>query len=309
MQTVLERSLSNRGEPAGPARRLFSFASLAPGRLVSTLVLGLAAASCVPETRYEEARSAAEVEMGGRLRAEHRLREVEQERDRLQAELARRDGALAERDQVIDQSKLEMSLAAKERDEAARLVEQLRGELARVGDHMRVFSDQKSELEQALRKVEAARQAELEKGGQSDVVRARMMRDLTLLLHEPIASGRYGLDVQNGDLMLHVAEGRDDAALPKAVARIAQLYPAVKVELKERDPASGEQTPSPSAALEALGKALVDQGLARERLLLPAPKPEGAPAGGEPGSLPEAKPAEPAAAPAAAELEIRFLAG
>jgi hypothetical protein len=259
---------------------------------VASLLALLVSASCVPVTRYEEARSAAQVEMEGRRRAEHRVTEVEYERDRLRAELEGRDGALRQRDEAIDESKLASGVLAKERDQAAELVEQLRGELARVGEHMRTFSEQKRELEQALGSG---------KGAERSARSARVARDLTLLLHEPIASGALGLDLRDGELTLTVADpnqldeaglsGPQGAALVRAVARIAELYPEAKIELRERGAASAEPVVGRSARLEPLIKALNARGLA-DRLLLPAPLPEGEPP-----------------APREIELEIRFLLG
>lgn len=308
MNSLLHRLHPSMSEPAGSARSQAVFTTLAPRLLWRTgtaLALGMAAVSCVPATQYEEARSAAQVEMDGRRRAEHRVAEAEHEREKLRAELARRDDALKEREQAIDESKLQTSVAAKERDQASQLVEQLRGELARVGDHMRVFSDQKRDLEQALSNVDAARKAELDKDAERSALRTRLMRDLTLLLHDPIAGGEYGLDVREGELTLRVADPKllneagtvspERAALFKALVRASELYPAVKLELAERDPGSGVSVATSSARLEAVRKALADGGVASDRLLLPAAAApnEGAPPSSAVGPAPE--------------LEIRFV--
>ncbi len=55
----------------------------------------------------------------------------------------------------MSESKLESSVVAKERDEATGLVDQLRGELARVGDNLRSYAEQKADLEKSLQAAQA----------------------------------------------------------------------------------------------------------------------------------------------------------
>jgi flagellar motor protein MotB len=319
MNPSLDRLLSYLSEPAGPARSITMLTVHAPRLLfhaASALALSMAAASCVPALKYDEARSAAQVEMEGRRRAEYRIGQTEYERDQLRAELERRDSALQEREQVIDQSKLETTVATKERDQASELVEQLRGELARVGDHMRVFSDQKRDLETKLSTVDALRKSELQNAAERTTLRARMMRDLTLLLHQPIAGGDYGLDIEEGELTLNVTSDKlftgpgavqpEAATLLKAVSRMSQLYPSAKIRLDERDAVSGEVAKNSTPRHEALRKALTDQGVAADRLVIPpsSPPPPAAPAATEA----PAPPALPAKA-VETELEIKFVLG
>lgn len=117
----------------------------------STLMV---APGCVPQNRYDAAVA--------------QRNTAETERQRLTAELARVDAALSKaeeairnRDQTIAigqtqlaQEKLVQDRTTTERDDAVALVDQLRGELARVGAHLQEFSDQKRDLELALEEAD-----------------------------------------------------------------------------------------------------------------------------------------------------------
>ncbi len=127
--------------------------------VVRSFVACLAVTGCVPAVQYEEAQSAAEVEREGHRRAAQRLYAAEQELAKLKAEHEQLKARLAEKDQTLAAVELDVQRAAKQRDEHAELVTQLRGELARVGDHLRAFSVEKDGLNQRL----DAAQSELER--------------------------------------------------------------------------------------------------------------------------------------------------
>lgn len=114
-------------------------------------------AACVPVTRYEEAESAAQVEAEGRRRAALELEESRRRVMELEASLQARKAELDAKQRAVDEQQLASSISEKERDENASLVEQLRGELSRTGEHLRAFSDEKTRLE---RELEAAQQAQ-----------------------------------------------------------------------------------------------------------------------------------------------------
>lgn len=113
---------------------------------VRSLAAGILMMSCVPTAQYEEAQSAAHVAREAERRAVEKLASVEQELERLQEE----HGQVAERaaryDSELAQAELDRIYLEKQRDEHAELVTQLRGELARVGDHLRTFSDERADL-------------------------------------------------------------------------------------------------------------------------------------------------------------------
>lgn len=117
--------------------------------LVSSVMLG----GCVEATAYEQAASAAEVQGEGRRRASAELERksaelltLQQEYEQLRLENARLQSELSERQGAVDQAELDLVLAKQERNEEASLVQQLRGDLARVGTHLDVFADEKAEL-------------------------------------------------------------------------------------------------------------------------------------------------------------------
>lgn len=132
--------------------------------LAATFVLS----GCVPAVQYEEAQSAAEVAREAERRTAEKLASVEQELERLEQERAQASERAAQYDLELAEAALERTYLEKQRDESAALVTQLRGELARVGDHLRSFSDERAELGERL---EAA-QAELDRL-QEELARAR----------------------------------------------------------------------------------------------------------------------------------------
>jgi flagellar motor protein MotB len=111
---------------------------------------------CVPITRYEEAESAAAVEAEARRRAALELESTRQRLSELEATLQARDAELEARQRTLDEQQLASSISDKQRQENASLVEQLRGELSRTGDHLKSYSEEKARLE---RELSAAQQA------------------------------------------------------------------------------------------------------------------------------------------------------
>ncbi len=188
----------------GALRVLYHGLALAPRLIVHiasiAVVAGLASA-CVPATRYEEAKSASEVELSGRQRAEAELRTTRSKLDQVTAELNQRDQKLSETEQSVSETKFENSVAVKERDEATGMVDQLRGELARVGDNLRSYAKQKADLEKSLDAAQQ-RKAELEKSEAHTVAIARLTRDLTSALGDRVTSGDVSIDVQGGRVVM-----------------------------------------------------------------------------------------------------------
>ena len=251
---------SKLSEP-GALRMLYHGVTLAPRLILHVASLAALAGlfnACVPATRYEEAKSASEVEQAGRERAQAELGEAKKELAAARAELAQRSEKLAETEQSVSASKLESTVAVKERDEATGLVEQLRGELARVGDNLRSYAQQKADLEKSLQAAQA-RKLELERNEAHTVAIARLTRDLTSALGDRVLSGDVTLDVQNGRVVLSAAPElcfNDDSTVREgmagvlgAVSRVLALYPSSKLELSVP---SSEAEPRGAALLAAL---------------------------------------------------------
>jgi hypothetical protein len=206
-------------------------------RLVSprqpALLLVLAVISgCVPVTRFEETQSAAQVEMEGRRRSEYQLTQLQAENAELRARMQQQSQVVDERDQALAQAELDSSTQGKQRQDAEGMVEQLRGELQRVGGHLQSFHDDQQKLQVAL-EAEAARGRAL----------SRLSRDAALSLAEPLATGEYSLDAEQGLVVLRVPREKvlaDDGSvkpeaqpLLKAVARLMQLHKQAKLRVED----------------------------------------------------------------------------
>jgi len=256
-------------------------ARVSPRQLALLLLLGVLS-GCVPVTRFEEAQSAAQVELEGRRRAEYQISQLQAENQQLRAQTQQATLALDEREQALSQAELDSSAQGKQREEAEGMVEQLRGELARVGGHLQTFHDDKQKLEASL-DVEATRGRAL----------ARLSRDLTLALAEPVATGEYALDAEQGAVVLRVPREKvlaDDGsvrpeaeALLKAVSRIMQLHQDTKLRVED------SSAQADAVAVARLVTALGQHAVAPDRF-----QPLAADETAAPGAAAPAQPAEPA---------------
>jgi hypothetical protein len=241
--------------------------------LASLAALGAALGACVPTARHEEVLSAAQVEHDGHRRTLARLYAVEQKLALAEAALRDRERHLGDREQLVEEARLESSLLAKERDTASDLVEQLRGELARVGDHMQSFASERNDLASQL---ESARERTARLSATAERLNevGRIVRDLTLLLGDTVAVGEVELEVVDGKPVVRVdanrvwaGEGDELVAEGKKIietmARLASLHPRIRYELTEQG-AGGEA----SIRLRRLVDALVAQGVAADRALI-----------------------------------------
>ncbi len=142
---------------------IFTTHSRIPRLLVTrAIALSLALGGCVPATSYEQANSAAEVEREGHRRSAEKLTAAE---TALEAEKAEKEALLAEKKALQDKllseeerlarTSLEVETATKAQEEQTELVTQLRGELARVGEHIKVYRDDKDDLAAKLSAAEA----------------------------------------------------------------------------------------------------------------------------------------------------------
>lgn len=118
---------------------------------------------CVPSTAYEQAVSTAEVEREGHRRAAEELMRAEGELKQVRTERAQ---LLAERNQLLSrlqseetraaQASLDVQNGEKATEQQQELVTQLRGELARVGEHIKVYEGERSDLKTELQTTAAA---------------------------------------------------------------------------------------------------------------------------------------------------------
>jgi len=283
---------SKLAEP-GALHVLYQGVALAPRLILhvaSVAALAGLVGACVPEARYEEAKSASEVELAGRQRAQIELAATRAKLDAAQAELEQRSQKLAETEQSVSESKLESSVAVKERDEATGIVEQLRGELARVGDNLRSYAQQKADLEKSLQAAQA-RKLELERNEAHTVAIARLTRDLTSALGDRVLSGDVAIDVRDGRVVLSAAPElffNDDGSLRQnsdglvnAVSRVLTVHTASSLELSLPTANAEQRAPTLLGALSAKGIVATRMHVA---VRVPAPLATGADAPSKPSS-------------------------
>ena len=213
-------------------------------RLLAVLApVALLPGCVVPEARYEEAQSSLRVEQAAHHRTEERLAHTEEQLRAAEQEIRLREEKLEAHQQLLAQSQLDMSNVSKERQDAMMLVDQLRGELARVGDHLRTFSDQKTDLARDLADAEARLQR-LEQVERGAVFRAEIVRDLSIAFHESLGVGEYELAVVEGRVVLRVpsasllegstAELHSEAdQVLSPVARIVERRPKSQLSILE----------------------------------------------------------------------------
>lgn len=118
---------------------------------------------CVPATAYEQANSTADVEREGHRRSveelartEAELTQIRTERDRLLTERNQLLSRLKNEETVSAQASLDVQTGEKATEQQQELVTQLRGELARVGQHIKVYEGERSDLRTELDTTTAA---------------------------------------------------------------------------------------------------------------------------------------------------------
>lgn len=256
------------------------------------LLLG---SGCVSQAAYEEAKSAAQVEREAHLRAETQLREVRHALEQLKSDLDRRESALQEHERRLAEADLNLKLAHQERDENGQLVDQLRGELARVGDHLRVYSDEKTRLAEELRVAEN-RSKELDQTAARIDELTAVVRDLSLLEGESInagtialrSNGRYPvLEVPRHTLAAENQLNVDGQRIVKSLGRLSALHTNLTLVVSERDGAHALPDPR---LLRNISGALAAAGVASEKVVVDMA------AGGQGGDTADALVAAPAPA-------------
>lgn len=226
-------------------------------------LLGLLS-GCVPVARFEETQSAAQVETEARRRSEQQAQALEAENARLRAQIEEKDQAVEERDERLSQAELDSNTQGKQQKEAEGMVEQLRGELQRASGHLQAFNEEKQKLQAELgTETERARES------------ARVTRDLSLALAEPLSIGAYTLDAAPHGVLLRVprsdvlttdgAVKAEASALLDKVAKVLSLHQTTKVRVED------SSAPGDALAAAAVVKALTGRAVGEERFepLLP----------------------------------------
>jgi hypothetical protein len=205
---------------------------------------------CVSSGTYERSQAALNAERQAHAQARLDEQALRAQLAELGGELTAARAATASQEQRIAQDELDASVVRQERDRMASLVEDLRGELGRASDHLRAFSGQKRQLEQALNLAQ----------------RAVVVKDLTLALPRPVAPGKADVMLAQGEPVIRVPADEfweRESDLIGAVAGVAELHPETRLEVRLP---SG----SPPESEEALRQKLRARGLVDKRFLVAA---------------------------------------
>jgi flagellar motor protein MotB len=277
-----------------------SFTSRVALRAASLLMIATSATGCVAAKNYDEARSVAESEAQAHERTRQRLEASMERIHTLEQELAEREKSLSADDNAAAESKLATAVATSEKQAAVELVEQLRSELARTGDHLQVFAREKHDLAQTLLVAEQ-RMADIEIAGKHLTELIGATRDLTLSLRDEVAQGDVELGARDGQVVVGIRSellfGTDgDTLAPGAVPLIAAIskvsgaHPSLRVSVRESDNAPASQR------VLRLGDALRERGVTGARLVLPEARSD-APSGAQTSGSVAAAAAPGASAP------------
>lgn len=273
-------------------------------RLVKIALVGLVslgASGCVvPESRYDRAVDRMQAEQSAHRATADKLARVEQQLAHAEGLLEQSHASIEQREEQLARAELNIDQVATERDDASRMVEQLRGELGRAGDHLHAFSEQKDQLESALEAAEN-RAEQLENAERDLSLKILMMRDLTFALAGDVQEDRAAIFALSGNPVVRVPAAaffdgqatalRDDA--PQILHRIAAaLAPYERSRLEITEVVS--DVPAKPEVLVVRLQSIADQlsaggiGFERVTLALPADtvEPAAARSEGEAGGQP-----------------------
>lgn len=245
--------------------------SVACGVLLSPLLT----ACVVPQNRYDAVEAKLHNEEGLRRKSEAELARVSAELVRLSQTLDGKERSLVEREGDLAKAQLDAERISREKTDAIELVEQLRGELGRVGEHLREYSGRKQELEAALEKAEK-RAKELEAAERDIAAKVLVMRDVSLALAEPAAAGKVVITTVDGKPTVRfdageVFSGKGAELKPDMVAALERVATAVAprgdIHVELSDLSMGTATPEDRIArLEHVADVFSGKGVGFERL-------------------------------------------
>ena len=244
-------------------------------RFIAMLAL-MTSVGCVSQASYEEARSAVEVEREAQRRTQSALAQAQRSLAELRAQVLEREASIAEQERKLAENDLDLKLANQERDESGELVTQLRGELARVGDHLRVYSEEKARLADELKTLEQQRNSVSQRAQRLRLF-TEVVRDLSLLEADHIRTGAVQLATLGENPMLRVPSealapggqlGGDASELAKNLAKLAALHEKVNFVLSEETGADPSLELPSAGLLRRLANALSSAGISSERVTL-----------------------------------------
>jgi hypothetical protein len=277
-----------------------SFRSRSWLRTASFVLAASSTTGCVASKQYEEARSVAESEQQAHARTRERLEASMKRIAALETDLAVRQQAMEKDANAAEESKLASTVAGKEKDAAFQLVEQLRSELARTGDHLVLFAQEKRDLQQTLLIAEE-RMRNIEAAGRNLDELVAAARDLSLALGGELDKHVVDLGARDGQVVLAMAPERlfapngdalviDAGPTLAAIGKVSAQHASLRVVVREPTGA-----PLSATRLPRLGDALRQSGVADARLTLPsahAVQPAPAPVADAPAALPAESPSD-----------------
>ncbi len=233
----------------------------------------------VPAKQAEDARAALRDEQAAHRVTADRAYTLARELDDAKREIKRREGRVDEGLASVAEHRFEYDVAVRQREEAEAVVEQLRGELARTGEHLHAYAGERERLAQELKVAE--RRAEQA----GDAARARgeellLMRDVSLTFHPEISAGRAKVapavdDAARVVLTFSAQEmlGESGVSVEGAerlqrVATIATRDPERPVIVSVAEVGGGAAPESALLRLSQLAEALSAAGLSAERVVV-----------------------------------------
>jgi flagellar motor protein MotB len=257
----------------------------------------------VPQNRYDDAVTRLKGEQAAHQADAADLGRSKAELARLNQTLGGREQSLAAREGELSQAKLDSYRVSTERDDAVVLVEQLRGELARVGSNLLEFSEQKRELQAALTEADT-RAKRLDQAEKSVEAKVLLVRDVSLALGDAVTKGTVSVTVVDGKPAVRldareVFSEKSSELLPGSASVFERLgamlaeRKGTRVELGDRSTDSG----SPEdriIRLQRVAGVLSEKGLGLDRIGFAVAPPGAAAPSTEPTLAPP-----PAAAPVA----------
>lgn len=254
----------------------FSLRSRTLLRTASLVLVASATTGCVAAKEYDQARNVAESEAHAHAKTRERLEAAMARIEKLEGELSAREQSLETNATAAEESKLASTVATKEKDAALQLVQELRSELARTGDHLVLFAQEKRDLQQTLLVTEE-RMRDIEAAGKNFGELVAATRDLSLALRSELEQRSVELGAHDGQVVLALppealfAPSGDALVMGAgsvlaAVGKVSQAHPALRIVVREPSAGTAE-----SAARNArLGEALKQNGVAEGRLVMPA---------------------------------------
>jgi len=247
------------------------------GRLTVALLscLALPLAAClVPQKRYDAAVANANAQHNEIVTLQTSLDQCEERRTRAREQLEDAEASARVVEDARSGLELDLTVTRRERDNAQLLVDQLRGELARVGRDVRTFAGRNAQLSESLQQLES-RVEGLARAERVAEERTEVFSELALALRADLAQRIVDLELVSGQPVVTMlpaganAGGLSGGGLEavRIVGRVVATHPSGRVQIL--------LSPLADRVLaEPVSKALVVGGLDATRISLRGPQGE-----------------------------------